>query len=149
MTGPPHPNPSPDMSDTGFRRWLGVEYREVLDRHAVVAVPIDDDKRNIRGVAHGGIVASLVDIAMGTAASGGTYQTRTRLVVTLEMKVNYLAPAVGRELVATADVVYLGRRTIVVRCEVATDAGTVCAVGLGTFITRQPHENDPDHLRNR
>lgn len=136
------------MSDIGFRRFLGIQYREKNDRRAVVVLPIDEDKRNIRGVAHGGVVASLIDIAMGTAASGGDYQTRSRLVVTLEMKVNYLAPAVGAELTATAEVLHLGRRTIVVRCEVLTDTGKICAIGLGTFITRPPHENDPDHLRS-
>ena len=66
--------------DVGFRKWLGIQYRDVSDSRAVVALPLDDAKRNIRGVAHGGIIASLLDIAMGTAASGGTYQTRTRLV---------------------------------------------------------------------
>lgn len=133
--------------DVGFRRWLGIQYRETSDRRAVIAIPLDNEKRNISGVAHGGIVASLIDIAMGTAASGGNYQTRSRLVVTLEMKINYVAPAAGDELVATADVVHLGGRTSVVRCEVVNDQGKTCAIGLGTFIVRRPHQHDPAHLR--
>ena len=133
--------------DVGFRRWLGIQYRETTDRRAVIVLPLDNEKRNISGVAHGGIVASLIDIAMGTAASGGNYRTRSRLVVTLEMKINYVAPAAGDELVATADVVHLGGRTSVVRCEVVNGKGKICAVGLGTFIVRRPHQHDPEHLR--
>jgi acyl-CoA thioesterase len=135
------------MGNVGFRQWLDVQYREVSDSHAVVAIRLDDAKRNIRGVAHGGIVASLLDIAMGTAASGGDYQTRKRLVVTLELKLNYLAPASGDELVATAEVVRGGNRTLVTRCDIRTDSGEICATGLGTFIVRRPHANDPAHLR--
>ena len=133
--------------EVGFRLWLGVQYREMTETHAVVAIALDGEKRNVRGVAHGGIVASLIDIAMGTAASGGNYLTRSRLVVTLEMKVNYLAPADGDELVAVADVVHSGSRTTVVRCEVRNCRGQTCAIGLGTFIVRRPHGNDPDHFR--
>lgn len=135
------------VPDVGFRKWLGLDYEVMEDGHAVVSLRLDADKRNLRDVAHGGVVASLIDVAMGTAAAGGNYDCRKRLVVTLEMKVNYLAPATGDKLTAVADVVRAGSRTSVVRCEVRTDAGEVCAVGLGTFITRRPHANDPEASR--
>lgn len=131
------------MSDVGFRKWLGLNYEHMEEGRAVVSLELDDDKRNVRDVAHGGVVASLIDIAMGTAASGGNYATRKRLMVTLEMKVNYLAPAAGEMLTAVADVIRAGARTSVVRCEVTTDRGELCAVGLGTFATRREHPNDP------
>ena len=134
------------MTDVGFRKWLDLDYEVMEDGHAVVSIRLDENKRNLRDVAHGGIVASLIDVAMGTAAAGGNYDTRKRLVVTLEMKVNYLAPAEGDALTATADVIRAGSRTSVVRCEVRTDRGEVCAVGLGTFIARRPHENDPERV---
>ena len=130
------------MPDVGFRKWLGLTYAEMDDGHAVVSLDLDENKRNVRDVAHGGVVASLIDVAMGTAAGGGNYDTRKRLVVTLELKVNYLAPASGGTLTATADVVRSGSRTQVVRCDVRTDDGEVCATALGTFITRRPHAND-------
>ncbi|MGE3992578.1 PaaI family thioesterase [Pseudorhodoplanes sp.] len=134
--------------DVGFRQWLGVQYREVSDERAVIAIPLTAQKRNIRGVAHGGVVASLLDIAMGTVASGGNYLNRRRLVVTLEMKVNYLAPGKGDELVAIAETIRGGSRTVITRCDVFTDRGEICATGLGTFIVRRPHNNDPIHLRD-
>ncbi|MFN4087785.1 MAG: PaaI family thioesterase [Alphaproteobacteria bacterium] len=130
------------MPDVGFRRWLGLTYHAMADGHAVVSLDLDEDKRNVRDVAHGGVVASLIDVAMGTAAGGGNYDTRKRLVVTLELKVNYLAPAEGHTLTATADVVRSGSRTQVVRCDVRTDRDEICATALGTFITRRPHAND-------
>jgi len=132
------------MSDVGFRKWLGLAYEIMEDDRAVVSLELDDDKRNVRDVAHGGVVASLVDIAMGTAAAGGNYETRQRYVVTLELKVNYLAPARGNKLTATAQVVRGGARTFVVECRVVTDLGEECAMALGTFITRRRTGRDAE-----
>ncbi len=132
------------MSDVGFRKWLGLTYEVMEDDRAVVSLELDEDKRNVRDVAHGGIVASLVDVAMGTAAAGGNYETRKRYVVTLELKVNYLAPARGNKLTATAKVVRGGARTFVVECRVVTDLGEECAMALGTFITRRRTEEDAE-----
>jgi uncharacterized protein (TIGR00369 family) len=131
-----------DTTDVGFRKWLGLTYEVMEDERAVVSLELDEDKRNVRDVAHGGIVASLVDVAMGTAAAGGNYATRQRYVVTLELKVNYLAPARGTKLTAEAKVVKGGARTFVVECRVTTDEGVECAMALGTFITRRRTEQD-------
>ncbi len=57
------------MPDVGFRKWLGLTYAEMDDDRAVVSLDLDEDKRNVRDVAHGGVVASLIDVAMGTAAT--------------------------------------------------------------------------------
>lgn len=135
------------MPDVGFRKWLGLNYEEMTDERAIVSIDLDADKMNVRGVAHGGIVASLIDVAMGTAAGGGNYDTRKRLVATQELKVNYLAPAKGARLTATATVVRAGSRVIVVHCDVMTDQDIHCATALGTFMTRRVAAGDPDRFQ--
>ena len=134
------------MPDEGFRKWLGVDYEVMEDGHAVVGLTLTDEMRNLRGVAQGGIVATIIDIAMATAAAGGNYDTRLRPMATLEMKVNYLAAANGPRLTAMADVIRAGSRTSVVRCEVVDTTGNVCAAGLGTFMTRRVHATDPKDM---
>ena len=134
------------MPDEGFRKWLGVRYEHMEDGHAVVAVDITDDMRNLRGVVQGGVIAAIVDIAMGTAAAGGNYDTRLRPLATLELKVNYLAAATGDRLSARADVIRAGSRTSVVRCDVFKQDGEICATGLGTFMIRRVHETDPGDM---
>ncbi len=134
------------MSDEGFRKWLGVEYEVMEERRAVVGMPVREEMRNLRGVVQGGAVAALIDVGMATAASGGNYDTRLRPMVTLEMKINYLAPATGDRLTCICDVVSAGSRTAVVRCEVHTAEGKVCAAALGTFMTRRVHKTDPQHM---
>jgi uncharacterized protein (TIGR00369 family) len=134
------------MPDEGFRKWLEVEYMVMEDDHAVVEMNVRPEMQNLRNVAQGGVVASLIDVAMATAAGGGNYDTRKRAMATLELKVNYLAGATGKRLKAVADVIRAGSRTAVVRCEVFTDTGEVCAAGLGTFMTRRLHKTDPNHV---
>lgn len=134
------------MPDEGFRKWLGVEYVVMENEHAVVELNVRPEMQNLRNVAQGGVVAALIDVAMATAASGGNYDTRKRPMATLELKVNYLAGATGDRLKAVADVIRAGSRTSVVRCEVFTGTGEVCAAGLGTFMTRRIHKTDPDHV---
>lgn len=135
------------MPDVGFRKWLGLDYEEMTDERAIVSLDLDEDKVNVRGVAHGGVVASLVDVAMGTAAGGGNYDTRKRLVATQELKVNYLAGAKGARLTATANVIRAGSRAVVVNCDVTTDTGIHCATALGTFMTRRVAPGDPDRFQ--
>ena len=135
------------MPDVGFRKWLGLTYEEMTDEQAIVSLDLDGDKVNVRGVGHGGVVASLVDVAMGTAAGGGNYDTRKRLVATQELKVNYLAAATGARMTATAKVIRAGSRSIVVSCDVVTDTGVHCATALGTFMTRRVGAGDPDRFQ--
>lgn len=58
-------------------------------------------------------------------------------VLTAEFKINLLAPANGRELVATADVIRKGRRLSVCLARIEVDPGTAdgrpCAIMLATI----------------
>lgn len=86
------------------------------------------------GAAHGGVISYLVDNAL-TFAGGSVLGEK---VVTVEFKVNYIRPAKGERLIATATVEGSTQRTAVCRCEVvAIENGneTRCVVGQGTIAT--------------
>jgi uncharacterized protein (TIGR00369 family) len=134
------------MPDVGFRKWLGVRYDVMEDGHAEISLDITADMRNQRDVVQGGVLAAVIDMAMGTAAGGGNYDTRKRPLVTLELKVNYLTAATGDSIRAVADVIRMGSRSIVVRCDVFRADGEICATGLGTFMTRRVHPTDPKDM---
>ncbi len=69
------------MPDVGFRKWLDLDYRVMEDGHAVVAINMNEDKRNLRDVAHGGVVASLIDIAMGVVQAMDLYREHDPVAV--------------------------------------------------------------------
>jgi acyl-CoA thioesterase len=94
-------------------------------------MPVVEDKHtNLHGFAHGGAEASLADTAMGLVCA-----TFDKKVVTLNMSMNYLKPALAGELVkAVARVVHNGRTTLVVEADLLDQSGTLLAKSMGTFF---------------
>lgn len=76
------------------------------------------------GMFNGAMIASLVDVSSGYAAV--SHYPEDCYVVTVELKVNYLRPAIGDALVSKSYVVKGGAKISVVRTEiyVVNDRGT-------------------------
>ncbi|RDC73334.1 PaaI family thioesterase [Rhodovulum sp. 12E13] len=110
---------------------FGAGMREVAPGRCVIAAPVTGAVTQQHGVAHAGLTFALGDSAAGYAAL--TLMDEAAEVLTVEMKINLLAPATGAELVATGEVVRAGRRLIVVRAEVTAESGAV-ALLQGTMI---------------
>ena len=60
-------------------------------------------------------------------------------VLTVEFKVNLLAPVSGGELEAVAEIVSMTKSTAVVRIDVRNE-GRTCAAAQGTVTIRPPRE---------
>jgi uncharacterized protein (TIGR00369 family) len=84
------------------------------------------------GVAHGGVAASLIDSAVGLALC--TLIEPKQLITTVEMKVNYLAPAPRGILKAKGKIIHNGKRIAVGEAEVRGRDGTLVAKGLATYM---------------
>ena len=102
---------------------------------AVIAAPIGAHVLQQHGAGHAGLAFSLGDSAAGYAAL--SVMAAGSEVMTVEMKINLLAPAVGPRLVAEGRVVRAGRRVVVVTAEVRGEKGTV-ALLQGTMIPVDP-----------
>jgi uncharacterized protein (TIGR00369 family) len=68
------------------------------------------------GMFNGAMIASLVDVSSGYAAV--SHYEEDCYVVTVELKVNYLRPAIGDALVSKSYVIKGGGKIIVVRTEI-------------------------------
>ncbi len=87
------------------------------------------------GYIHGGVVGMIADSAAGYAAS--TLTAHDTGVLTVEYKLNLLAPAEGQLLIAEGSVIRYGRTLIVTKAEVyAVNAGrkTLCAAMQQTIM---------------
>ena len=77
---------------------LGFELLRLEPGESVIAIELREELTNSLGVAHGGLLMTLMDIAMAHAArsplepGGATLQT----VVTIEMKTSFMRPGTGR-----------------------------------------------------
>lgn len=95
------------------------------------------------GILHGGVVAAMLDTAMGRAVS--TLCRDDQSCVTAQLNVHFIRPSwSGEVLTITGEVQHSGRQTAVARGEIRTAAGVLVATGSGTFLfVPQPAEGQP------
>lgn len=105
------------------------------DGQCLIRAPLLDAFRQQHGAAHAGVAFALGDSAAGYAAL--TQLPEGQDVMTVEMKINLLAPALGDTVEAMGNVMRSGRRLSVVRAEVVVIRDTVrktVALLQGTMI---------------
>ncbi|PWE27071.1 phenylacetic acid degradation protein [Pararhodobacter marinus] len=101
----------------------------------VIRAPIVDHLRQQHGAAHAGLAFTLGDTAAGYAAL--SMMPGDTEVMTVEMKINLLSPALGEALEAVGQVMRAGKRLTIVTAEVfALQGETRKSVALlqGTMI---------------
>jgi uncharacterized protein (TIGR00369 family) len=121
-----------------FMAYLGAELTRVEPGKAEIRLPYRKELTQHDGFFHGGIVATLADNAGGAAAY--THMAPGFGSLTIELKVNLLAPGVGEALVARGEVVRAGKRIVVSRSDVfAVKEGreTLCATCLMTLMVAE------------
>jgi uncharacterized protein (TIGR00369 family) len=92
------------------------------------------DLLQFNGFFHGGVIAGLADHAAGGAVT--TLLPVGRIAVTVDLSVNFLAPADGDSIVARAEAVQVGTTICVARVDVVTvdDRGErSCAICVATL----------------
>lgn len=99
-------------------------------------VTVSDAHRNFYGGAHGGLLATLVDTACFFAdplAPAG------RRLTTSQLSISYLRPvAAGDHLIATSQILHLGRRTIHLDVSILNQHGKQVVHGTATLLDLEP-----------
>ncbi|AWI76681.1 thioesterase [Parazoarcus communis] len=116
-------------------RLIGAELAELEPGFAEIHLPHRPEITQQHGYIHGGVVGMIADSAAGYAANTLTPQDTS--VLTVEYKLNLLAPADGQRLVARGEVIKPGRTLLITRAEVYAvrdEHWTLCAVMQQTII---------------
>jgi uncharacterized protein (TIGR00369 family) len=107
---------------------LGIEMVELGDQHAVLSMPVRPEAFNSTGNLHGGAIATLIDVAAGTAAARGSgFEPGKQSLVTADLHVRYLGRPHGDMVYARSEVVRAGSRLIVVDCRVTDSEERIIA----------------------
>jgi uncharacterized protein (TIGR00369 family) len=114
-----------------FGDYLGLETKRT-DGGAEVRLEITERALNSLGVAHGGVICSLVDHAIGAAVAFAL--GRGKRAVTAELKVNFLAPVTAGIVTARGRLIREGKRLIVGESDILDQTGRMIAKGLGTWM---------------
>lgn len=100
---------------------IGASVLSVAPGVVEIELPFRADLCQQDGFLHAGIVTTIVDSACGYAAH--TLMPDGARVLSVEFKINFLAPAVGERFVARGQVVRAGRTITVCAGEVVAYAG--------------------------
>jgi uncharacterized protein (TIGR00369 family) len=97
-------------------RLIGARICAVEAGRCAIELPIRAELTQQDGFVHGGIVGMIADSAGGYAAF--TLMAAGASVLTVEYKINMLAPATGERLIATGQALKVGRTLAVARADV-------------------------------
>ena len=130
------------FSKQGLMDVLGAEVSEVGEGWCVIEVPYSEKLTQQQRYFHGAVAGAIGDSAGGYAAL--TLAPEDREVLTVEYKINFLAPAWGHKMVARGENPTAGRRLFVCKAEVVavSEEGeeTPCAA-LQQTVATAPAEN--------
>jgi uncharacterized protein (TIGR00369 family) len=102
-------------------RLIGARLTTVEPGYTEIELDYREDLTQQKGYVHGGIVGMIADSACGYAAY--SLMPATSSLVTVEYKINLLAPATGERLIAHGEVIKPGRTLSVTRADVYARRG--------------------------
>ncbi len=119
----------------GIMAHIGAEMGALAPGACEITLPYSDDVSQQHGFFHGGVVGTIADSAGGYA--GFSLMEEGDGVLTVEFKLNLMAPADGELLIARGEVVRPGRSLTVTRADVSVvkeGRETPCAVMQQTLM---------------
>jgi len=119
-----------------FNRWLGFKVLKMDDSGLELKATWREDwvVGLERGYTHGGILASIIDVAADYAIA----VQLGRPVPTIDLRVDYHKAAMPGDLIAKAKVVRMGGQYSTAEAYVYDQDGALVASGRGTYFTMPP-----------
>ena len=122
------------MDLPGFPKSAGIRLVAAEPGKVTMALKKKPELTQFFGHFHGGVITALADHAAGACAT--TSMPDGKLAVTVEIKVNFLSPADGEEIIARAETIQAGSTIAVVKVEVVSQkagAERACAFATATM----------------
>ncbi len=110
--------------------FLGAKIKDIKRRRAVVSLTLKPHHQTARGVAHGGVIASLLDSALGLAVISAI--PKQAWCTTISLSIQYVSSGKGK-LIANGRVVRKGHRTAFVVGEVRDESKHLVAIAQGVW----------------
>lgn len=123
---------------------IGAALGEMAPGAVEVVMPFAAKLTQQHGYVHGGVVAMIADSAAGYTAL--SLMPATATVLTVEYKMNFVAPALGPVLRAAGRMIKAGRTLVIVQVDVFNCSGeqrTLCATMLQTLMAMHGRDDAP------
>ena len=120
---------------TGFTRHAGVEVVSVETGEVHMALSRKPELLQFNRFFHGGVISGLADHAAGAATT--TKLPEGKITITIDMHVNFLAPADDDKILAKARALQVGHSICVASVEIINidgkEEGKTCAIATVTL----------------
>jgi len=133
--------PPPADQDGPFAELLDIRPGESADGVGTAFMTVADKHRQRAGAVQGGILVALADYAFFRACRSVLKEGEH--AVTIELKLNFIAPAREGDLTARSVIKSRGGRIIVADMEIMGPDGNLIATGLGTYMTVYDRRTTP------
>jgi uncharacterized protein (TIGR00369 family) len=130
-----------------FNKFLGVRIEWLGYERVTVSFQMREELMGNyrREMLHGGVISSVIDATGGLCAAMGVQQTMSRRtlearlerlgkVSTIDLRVDFLRPGVGKGFIAKAHNLRTGNKIAVARVELSNDQNDLIAVGTGSYL---------------
>ncbi len=115
---------------------ISMKIKEAGKGYSIVEIDINKDKHlQPLGVVHGGVFASLID----TAAAWSVFfnlEKQNKVGTSVDLKLNFLAPAVSGKLIAKGNQIKLGKTLAYAEATVTNEDEKILAHGTSTMIIK-------------
>lgn len=116
-----------------YNKYNGIKVVDFGEGYCIVEGELRDEAMNPWGMAHGGFVYSLCDVAAGVAVN-----QLNRRGVTLSGNMYYIRPSKGKKLRAEGKIIKDGKTIVLVETNVFNDEGIHTARGeFQVFVTEK------------
>ncbi len=115
-----------------FAKYLGIELSEIRPGYARVCMDLEEQHLNGVGIAHGGVIFTLADLAFAAAANAHGV-----LALAVSASISFVKPGRGGRLFAEARELSRGRKLAAYAVDVTNASGEIVAVFQGTVYRKE------------
>ena len=115
-----------------FNKLIGLRVARLHADGLTIECAMRDELKNIAGVMHGGVAATLADAAVGISLArhfGGR-----RPCTTTDLKINYLRPISEGKIIARSHLLRIGKKLCVGRVDISDSQRNLSAVSIVTYM---------------
>lgn len=130
-----------------FNKLLGLKIESLEKEKVRMKTRMRDDLvgNYAKGILHGGVISSILDVTGGITALMGyldqlkglpreEVMKKFKKLGTIDLRIDYLRPGTGTCFISTGTVLRTGKKVTVTRMELYNDSDQFIAAGTGTYI---------------
>lgn len=130
-----------------FNRHLGINVKNLTMDEAVVEIHAREELYGnyMQKILHGGVIASVIDLAGGIVAQSSSLNKMTGLTIaqlilrfskmsTINIKVDYLRPGAGDHFICRASLLKSGNKVASTRMDMYNPKDELIATGTGAYL---------------